>query len=78
MTKRARNGRLNEESCYQSGCLRQASGLGTAARLTRPITSDNFVLCKPRGLISLDFFVTALTPPKTPENCALLARQLAL
>ena len=63
---------------YQRGGPRQASGLGPAARLPRVITSDkrvlcNCVLCQLSALISLGFFDTLHTPPKTPGNRPLQA-----
>ena len=41
------------------------------------VTSDKKVLCKPRGLKSLDFFDTSGPPPKTPRKRPLQAGQLA-
>ena len=56
----------------------QSSGVGTPARRPRVITSDKRVLCKLPALISLDFFDTSGTPPKSPGNTGVQAGQLAV
>ena len=42
------------------------------------VVSDKKVLCKPSGLISLDFLDTLHPPPKTPGKRGLQAGQLAV
>ena len=55
----------------------QSSGVGTAARRGRAITSDKSVLCQLPALISLGFLDTLHTPPKSPGKRGLQAGQLA-